>query len=252
MANVDKVEKMKAVAVGGPIAGAEYEQAQKALIDTRQRALSDAAARAGSLGAPQAFLNSQAGDIAAPLDGQVQALGTLGQAAGAYGGAMNSAQGQYMNQLGASRGLIEQRMRQQMEDPYEGEYGSIYSKLSSQKKAQQDDAEKRADAVEKRAAEESKARKEFSRQDAAANADLGGDTYDAIADVLKNADDLDTALRYIEGFTTDDAGNYVDSKGNALDINPDALLAYVMKALDPEAFAQNLIKNPQVFAPYAK
>lgn len=263
MAQVDPLAKLQAVAAGGPVAGAEYAAAQKAAVDTKQQALSDAAARSGAIDAPEAFRTNQVARLSAPLDAAAAGLGTQAGAANAYSGAMSAAQGGYLGALNASRGLLEQRMRQQMENPYDGDYRDIKAKLASRVNAAQeaqDKAERKRKQEIKEAdtarTDEEKARKEFARQDAAANVGdggLSGDTYDTIADVLDKTHDLDTALRYIEGYKADPkTGKYLDDKGNELAIDHDALVAYVTKGLDPNAFGELLVSDPKKYGRFAQ
>lgn len=247
MAEVNKLDKLRAQAVGGTTAAKEYEQAQRAVVDVKQQALTDAANRSGAIDAPEAFRQQSAQRLSVPLDAEAQALGTEAGGARAYSSAMQGAQGGYLGAVKGAEGLYAQKARESAQ----AEYNQAYKSLLAEKKRQinetrqlENEQKTSAKDVEQAASKESKARKEFARQDAAADNGLNANTYDTIADVLKNADDVDTALRYIEGFDFEDVeGDPVDS---------DAVVAYALKALDPEAFAQALVSDPGRYGRFAK
>lgn len=247
MAEVSKLDKLKAAAVGGPTAAAEYEQAQKAVVDIKQRALNDAANRSGFIDAPEAFRQQSAHRLSVPLDAEAQALGTEAGGARAYSSAMQGAQGNYLGAVKGAEGLYAQKARESAQSEYNQAYKSLLAERKRQSaEARQFENESKANAkdVEQAASKEAKVRKEFARQDAAADNGLNTNTYDTIADVLKNADDVGTALRFIEGY------DFEDVDGDPVD--QEAVIAYTLKALDPEAFAQQLIADPARFGRFAK
>lgn len=264
MAKVDPMEQLKAAAVGGPIAANEYVAAQSSLKDARQTALDSAAARSDSLQAPAAFRAAQAQTIAAPYAGDIQALGTQGAGAAAYSGAMSSAGSQYRGAVGGAND--QNALRYELGMKNQGYEEDAMSSLIAQQSKAAAQAEKTKKEAEKSVKDENDARLEFSRQDAAANQDLQGDTFDTIQDTLSKSKDLDTALRHISSFTgvgdpveVEVAGrkvrvynSYQDKDGNDLAIDPTAVIAYTLKAYDPEAFAQELVAKPDVYAQYAK
>lgn len=253
MALVDELAKLRAAAQGGPSAAREYEQQQAATQDLRQQALTEASANADSLRAPEQFKLRQAEQIAAPLDAQIQALGTLGRGAGqfeqSYADSANKylqgqaqAGDQYLGaaqtaanqQLGAVQAanqsnvtgienlapLVQQQAQQQEEDAYRQQL----IELAGVKRTAA------ARAAQQRELDTAAALKPA--QLAATKGELGQDTYDTLLDTIKESDgDPEIADAIVENYRkqVDAEGHLLDQEGNVVYVDQDG------KELDPKA-----------------
>jgi hypothetical protein len=102
------MDRLNAAAAGGTAGVQAYDKAISDVGSQQQQALTDAATRAGALNAPQAFLDKQNAFLSTPGNAAIGQLQADRGALGNYQGALNSANGQYLSGIGASKALLSQ------------------------------------------------------------------------------------------------------------------------------------------------
>lgn len=241
MAAVDPTEQLKQAAIGGPTAAAEYAAQQGGISDIKQQALSNAAASSDALQAPAAFRAAQAQRLSVPLDAQAAQLAANGAAASQYSGAQAAGQAQYMGGVQSvygpeGAGALTAQRKVMGPGGYVQEAHAYARRIANQQRI--DNATAKVDTA-KQAKDEVAARKEFARQDAAADKSLTPHTYSVVEDVLKHADDPATAERYFSlNYDIDPKTHKItDKQGNELDADPTAIAQYIQQALDPGNFS---------------
>lgn len=237
----DKTGELNAYASGGPNAAADYRAAQSGVSAQRAQALQDASNRSGAAYAPAEFRAQQATRVGAPLDASIQGLGAMGNAAGQYQGAQNAAQAGFISNLNGTHGLVQDQLRQQSAQDNVQALNDVNAFLDRQQ-AQQDKLaaaqDKQKKALDAQNQDFVASQKEVTRQNAAMDSTIDANTYSAVDDILKSADDMPTALRLLQtaGAVGPDGspvtdGSVVDKTGDPIDTV--ALLRYVQNAYAP-------------------
>lgn len=140
---------LAAGAQGGKRGADAYSQALGNINADRQQALNDAAARAGALNAPQAFINKQAAIAAMPGDATAPLVQALQRGNSNALGTLRAAQGSYAGSVANSRNQLAQQASAAGEDPMlhlqaADKAASLYEKLLKQANGGVSPAEQRA------------------------------------------------------------------------------------------------------------
>lgn len=224
--------QLQAFAAGGPSAASDYAAAGKDVGSLKQQALTDASNRSGALYAPDAFKSSQQAMIGDPFSAAIGQIQAQQGAAGAYSGALNAAQGQYMSSLHASAPMVQNALRAKSMGDYAGALNDAQTyvrRTEADASRRAADAKKQTDQNDKQQKDFRASQKEFARQDAALDKNVDPNTYAAIADILKTADDLPTAMKLLQSAPRDSNGQIIDKSGDIVDEG--TITKYITRAL---------------------